>query len=297
VAAPTNTRQVAGETAMVAGSTSRRFSMADITKSGNGLPNRYVIHGVEGIGKTSLPAYAPSPIFIETRGETGLETLIDANRLPALPHFPAVETWMELLGIIQMLTDDPHDYRTLVIDTLNGAEKLCHEEVCRRDFKNDWTDSGFMGYMRGFEVACADWLDLIQRLDALRERRKMAIVCLCHTCVKPFKNPEGPDYDRWQPDMHHKTWGLTNKWSDAILFMNYETFTSKDDKKKCKATGGQTRIMYTERCAAYDAKNRMGLPSDIVLGNSGQEAWNAFSSALKTAKQTNQPTSNGKEGV
>ncbi len=264
-----------------------------MSSKGSGLPNRYILQGVEKIGKTTFSAYAPSPIFIETRGETGLETLIDANRLPEVPHFPEVQTWQELLACLDSLTNDEHKYRTLVIDTINGAERLCHEEVCRRDFNNDNTDRGFMGYMRGYEVALADWRQMLSMLDTLREVRRMSILLLSHTRVKTFKNPEGADYDRWTPDMHDKTWGLTHKWADAILFLNYETFVDEaNPKKKGKASSSQTRIMYTERHAAYDAGNRFGLPSEIIMGNSGQEAWNAFLSALTAARN-----SNGKEGA
>lgn len=51
----------------------------------------------------------------------------------------------------------------------------------------------------------------------------MTIFALCHTKVKPFKNPLGPHYDRFQPDMHEKTWGLSHKWADAVLFGNFES--------------------------------------------------------------------------
>jgi len=266
----------------------KRLSLADITNKGSGLPNRYIIPGVEGIGKTSFAAYAPSPIFIETRGETGLETLIDAGRLPPIPHFPELQSWGEMTSAIQQLLDGEHSYRTLVIDTLNGAERLCHEMICARDFKGDWGEHGFSNYQKGYEIALADWRNFLASLDMLREVRKMSILCLCHVRVKTFKNPEGADYDRWTPDIHEKTWGLTHKWSDAVLFMNYETFVNeKDPKKKGKATSTQQRIMFTERHAAYDAKNRFGLPSEIELGNSGQEAWNAFLNTLKQAKAEN----------
>src|SRR5262249_53524348 len=102
-----------------------RISLAGITRAGSGLPNRAVFHGVEGVGKTSFGACAPRPIFLMTRGETGLVTLIDSGQVPETAHFPELATWTDLLGAIEALTSEAHDYRTLVIDTLNGAERLC----------------------------------------------------------------------------------------------------------------------------------------------------------------------------
>jgi hypothetical protein len=43
-------------------------------------------------------------------------------------------SWEEPLAAIRALIDQDHAYKSLVIDTLNGAERLCHEHVCARDF-------------------------------------------------------------------------------------------------------------------------------------------------------------------
>lgn len=280
--ATATTRRVANSPGMQAG---RKLTLADVSSKGSGLPNRYILHGVEGIGKTSFAAQFPRPIFIQTKGETGLETLIDAGQLPEVAHFPEVQNFDELLSAIGELRTGDHDYKTLVIDTLNGAERLCHEHVCNRDFGGDWGERGFSGYMRGFEVSLADWRTLLSELDALRTERKMLPFCLCHTRVKTFKNPEGSDYDRYQPDMHEKSWGLSHKWADVVLFLNYETFVNeKDPKKKGKAVSSQQRIIYTTRHAAYDAKNRLGLPEELSMGASSAEAYQNFLDAVRAAR-------------
>lgn len=231
---------------------------------------------------------------MEIKGETGLETLIDAGRLKETPHLPEIQTWTELLGFIEALTTEEHPFKTLVIDTLNGAERLCHEHVCEHDYSNDWGDRGFMGYMRGYEVSLADWRKLLAALDQLREKRRMGIVGLVHTKVKTFKNPEGADYDRYAPDMHDKTWSLSHKWSDCVLFGNFEVvLTAIQENKKTgatrgKAIGGNVRMMYTERHASYDAKNRLGLPSEIEMGDSPAQAWANFVEALKKGREVTQ---------
>src|SRR5262249_3104824 len=74
----------------------RRLALSDVVTAGEGLPNRCVLHGVEGIGKTSFGACAPKPIVLMTRGETGLITLLDSGQLPPTPHFPELLTWEEL---------------------------------------------------------------------------------------------------------------------------------------------------------------------------------------------------------
>jgi hypothetical protein len=114
----------------------------------------------------------------------------------------------------------------------------------------------------------------------------MAIICLCHAKVQPFKNPEGADYDRYQPDLHHKTWALTHRWADIVLFANFYTVIANESQAskgaaKGKARGGTERVMFCERTAAYDAKNRHGLPAELSMGSSGTEAWANFIEAMK----------------
>src|SRR5688572_14909937 len=115
----------------------------------------------------------------------------------------------------------------------------------------------------------------------------MMVICLVHTKVGPYKNPEGPDYDRFVPDMHAKTWSLTHKWADAVLFGNFFLATKKEGSKQI-GIGGQERVLYTEKRAAYDAKNRLGLPEEIGMGNSGGEGWTAFRDAVKAARPVKQ---------
>lgn len=269
--------------------TQTKVDLSTITSAGNKLPARIIIHAVEGWGKTSLGAMFPDPIFIEARGETGLETLIDAGQLPEMPHFPEIMSWQGVLDAIESLLNGEHDYKSLVLDTLNGLERLCHEHVCNREYRGDWGEKGFTSFQRGFTVSLGDWRNFLASLDRLREQRGMRIIILSHTKVTTFKNPEGPDFDRYEPDVHAKTWGLTARWADVILFGNYYVKVEKSSpnapvSQKGKGTGGTARVVYTRRSAAYDAKNRHGLPDMIDCGNSPQEAYDNFVSAMKAGR-------------
>lgn len=254
-----------------------------ITRAGSGLPSRVILHGTEGVGKTSFGALATKPIFCMTRGETGLLTLIDNGQVPETDHFPEVMRWLDLMAHLNYLIVEARDNRAFVLDTLNGAERLCFEHVCEQKNKGNW--DAFQSYGRGPEIALQEWVKFLSLLDRLREVRKVAIICLCHTKIKTFKNPEGDDYDRYTPDMHEKTWGLAAKWADIVLFSNFETFAKKSQGEiRAKGVGGQNRLLYTQRTAAWDAKNRAGLPAEIPMGKSGQEAWANFRAGLKQGR-------------
>src|SRR3954469_20593685 len=81
----------------------RKLSLSDTVTTGNKLPSRVVLHGVEGVGKTSFAAAAPKPYFLMARGETGLETLIDSGRVGSIAHAPELRTWNETQDIIEAL--------------------------------------------------------------------------------------------------------------------------------------------------------------------------------------------------
>jgi hypothetical protein len=254
-----------------------------ITSAGSGLPSRLIMHGTEGVGKSSFGAFAPRPIFAMTKGETGLLTLIDNGLVDQTPHFDECMTWLELLGHIEWLTKNQHDYRAFVIDTINGAERLCFEHVAKMFFGGDMLK--FLDYGKGPDKAQQEWIQLLTALDRLRSAKKMAIITLCHTRVKTFKNPEGNDFDRYAADMHEKSWGLSAKWADIILFATFETFAKKDvGALKAKGYGGSRRLLYTQRTAAWDAKNRVGLPEQIVMQDGPDGGWNAFHAAVKKAR-------------
>lgn len=262
--------------------------LSRVTATGQKLPNRVVLHGVEGVGKTTFAGHAPAPIFLMARGETGLETLIDSGRLKETPHFPELMDWQTTLTTLEALRGQDHKYKTVVLDTLNGFERLCHEHVCESLFNGDWGEKGFASYQRGYEVALPEWRLFLTLLDRIREERKCSILCLAHTKVATFKNPEGADYDRYTVDLHHKTWGLTHKWADMVLFATFHTETVEKKGERTKGIGGQQRVMYTERHAAWDAKNRHGLPEEIDFGRSGAEAWTNFIAAVQSGKEAAQ---------
>lgn len=267
----------------------RKLSLSDTTTTGNKLPSRVIVHGTEGVGKSSFAAAAPKPYFLMARGETGLETLIDSGCVGETAHAPELQTWTEMLDILNALRTEDHTHKTLCLDAANGFERLCHEHVCATQFNNDWGKSGFVSYMQGYDASLTPWREFLSLLDAIRAERKMGIIVLCHTKVTPFRNPMGADFDRYQPDLHHKTWALTHRWADIVMFANFYTVITDEVKAgkgpaRGKGSGGTDRILSTERSAAFDAKNRHSLPEEISMGDSGVEAWANFLSAMKGDK-------------
>lgn len=262
----------------------KRNFLAEVSRSIKKRPTAALVYGVPGIGKTSFAAQIPGVVFMIDDKEDGINRLKESTILPAeIPVLPECRNWSDALTVLEQLRTEPHDFKCLAVDSLGGFERLCHEEVCRRDFGADWGKGGFTSYQQGYDVALTDIRGLLSAFDKLRDERGMSIMLLAHAKVSPFKNPAGPDYDRYNVDVHHKTWNVVSRWLDMTLFANY--VVAVDTKTRAKGKGGNTRVLHAEYDAAYDAKNRHGLPQEIDMGDSASEAWENLSTALRAGRK------------
>ncbi len=241
-----------------------RMTLAAVSKGKRVRPVRCLLYGVEGIGKSTFAGAAPSPIFIGA--EDGTDHL-------DVPRFPTPTSWGEVLEALKVLSTQEHSYKTLAIDTLDWLEPLCWEFICNRDGAQNIEA---YGYGKGYVAALDEWRRLLAALERLREAKGMHVVLLAHSWIKPFKNPEGDDFDRHELKLHAKAGGLLKEWSDVVLFANYETFAEKDSRtKRVKGVSTGARLIYTTRTAAFDAKNRYDLPESMPLD------WEEFFGAVQ----------------
>ena len=240
-----------------------RMTLKGIIKGKQPNPLRVFLFGVEGIGKSTFAAGAPHPIFLGAEDGTAH---MDVERLPN------PENWKDVKDGIRLLTNEAHEYQTLVIDTVDWAEPLLWQHCYERDGFHSIED---YGYGKGYTAALDEWRVFVAALEKLRAAKHTNVILLGHSWIKPFKNPTGDDFDRYEPKVHAKAGGLLKEWCDCVLFANYETFSVKDEKtKRVKGVSSGARLIYTNRTAAYDAKNRHDLPDSLPL------SWDDFAEAV-----------------
>ena len=218
------------------------------------MPHCLIIYGVESIGKTGFAASFPSPFFIDIEGGS---KNYNVNRITDL-------TWTEVLNVLVELKDT--NYKSIVIDSLDWLEKLLHKHMCEK-FKVVAIEDAGGGYGKWVSVMLAEWHPLIESLKQLRASGKN-IVITSHYHVKTFNDPATQlPYDRYTMKLNDKVSAIFREWVDCVLFANFETFSKSDNSKATKGKGYSTglRKLYCEKRAAYDAKNRFGLPESINL--------------------------------
>lgn len=217
-------------------------------------PQKVVIYGPEGIGKSTFAAQFPKPLFIDTEGST---SHLEVDRLPR------PTSWQMLKQYIKDLKGDTMGYHTLVIDTADWAERLCEEAICQSNGKVGIED---FGYGKGYTYVKEEFGRLLDSLSDLIDAG-MNVVLTAHSIIRKFELPEETGaYDRYELKLGQKAGNqcaaLAKEWADMVLFVNYKeiVITTKDNKKK--VSGGK-RVMYTAHNPCWDAKNRHGLGEEL----------------------------------
>jgi hypothetical protein len=232
-----------------------------------------LIYGTEGVGKSTFAAQADSPVFIQT--EDGLSE-IECDK------FPLATEYMDVVHAIASLLSEDHSYGTVVIDSVDWLERLIWLHVVKTRSKEAIKSIEDIGYGKGYIFAAEIWKELLDGLNALRDQRKMAVICIAHAKVEKFDDPEHAPYDRYSPRLHKHSSALITEWADAVLFATRKMRVSKEDvgfnkeRTIAKPIGkdGGDRILRCIGGPACIAKNRYGLPEEIQLD------WNAFVSHL-----------------
>lgn len=211
-------------------------------------PQRVIVYGPEGVGKSTLAAGFPNPLFVDTEEGT---SHLDVARVQ-------VKSLAEIEELIDQLMSEKHDFKTFVLDTIDWAEQLMINAIIRE--KNDQKIKNIedFGYGKGYVIAANRMGEFLKKLNALMEIG-MNVVLLGHSRRVKFELPESVgSYDKYELKLTKHCSPLVKEWSDAILFMNFITSTQDG-----KGIGGEARMVYTSPQAPWEAKNRYNLPSTL----------------------------------
>ena len=220
---------------------------------------RVLVYGMEGIGKSTLASNMPDPIFVDVEDGTGH---LYVRRMPT------PTSWEVLVDECRSVAEDPGDASTIVVDSVDAAERLCQASVCRTAKKpsiESW------GYGKGYMIAAEEFQKLLDALDRCIAEG-VNVVLVAHSQIRKFERPdESGAYDRFEVKLNKHVASKCKEWADAVLFLDYETFVSVDDNGKGKASGGK-RVIRTSHNVSWDAKNRWGLPDKLMLDEGGTAA-------------------------
>lgn len=235
-------------------------------------PQKIVIYGTPGIGKTTFAATFPKPVLLRT--EDGAAAL-------DIPTFPAIPKNLEQVRqALRTLYRGGHQFKTLIVDSLDWLEPLVFDEVCRDGAKEKIED---FGYGKGYANAKEKWRDLLHILETLKNKTKMNVVAVAHAVPVSVDLPDLDPFQRYSMKLNKHGSALWMEWADMILFVNYKANIKRDSEGKStgKAAGSGERVIFTQERPAYQAKSRWPLDEEIHIGN--DPTWAAFHENLKEA--------------
>ena len=228
----------------------------------------HVLYSIPGIGKSTFASKFPNPIFLDL--EHGSFHL-DVKRISDLKDFKTFRS------VLKELIETNHDYKTVVIDSVDVLESLISDFVCEEGSVEtvDKYDGGFgKGWSRIRELM----REVMGSLRTLAEKKNITVVIIGHSQVKQHNDPtENVTYDRYSLKLNEKTASLVKDLADSVFFATHKVFTTKENGKT-KAFSDGERVMFTSWRAAYDAKNRIGLPHELPLD------YDAFKNAIDDQK-------------
>lgn len=249
----------------------------NITKGKVAKAQKVVVYGPEGIGKSTFASQFPDPLFIDTEGST---SNMDVARMDR------PTSWQFLHQQVEWVINN-RPCKTLVIDTVDWAERLGIDYITARGGKKSITS---FGYGDGFVQLEEEFGKFLNRLSDVIDVG-INVVLTAHAKIVRFEAPdEVGAYDRWELKLGNKTTAktaaLVKEWADMVLFLNYKVFSVATDEKgtRYKGQGGE-RVMYASHHPAWDAKNRHGLPDEMPMDYS-QIAHIFNEQAIETVQET-----------
>ena len=213
---------------------------------------RVCFYGVESVGKTTLAAKAPAPLFLDVENGT---SHLDVPRV-------ATPTWAALNEAVRELATEKHDFKTVVLDSIDWAERLNHEAL-KEEKKIKSLEE--IPYGKGFTMAAERMARFLASLDLLIEAG-IHVVLIGHAQVKRQEPPDQVlPYDRYELKLTKQASPLIKEWVDHLFFLNFKTRVVESESGKAKGRGGKERIILTSHSAAYDAKTRSALGDELPM--------------------------------
>lgn len=232
--------------------------MLNIIKGKQRRAQRVILYGQEGVGKSTLAAQFPKPLFLDT--EQG-SCHLNVDRV-AVDCMGNIETAVS--EVISMKRHGNCPYKTLVIDTADALWRMAADLVCA---ENNWKNIEAPSYGKGYAVASARFISFFRKLDVLKDLG-MHVVIVCHAKVININLPDASEYIKYgikvsAPSKQAETAReFLKEWCDVLIYCAIKTNVDELNKK---AISAEEHVIYCCSNAHCESKNRVGLEPEMPM--------------------------------
>lgn len=229
-------------------------------------PDLILIYAENGEGKTTLAASAPGALVLDLERGAGA---VGADRVEP-------GTFAEVLETLGELATAEHEFRTVVLDTVDELERMTRDHVIARE---GWTQADYDAYGRGLKVSAME-LDRVWRAIEKIRARGIGVLILAHAALRKEREADAAtEVDRWGLRCSPAVGNLFRERCDAVWFLRREKIVApvKGAKDRKKIAGLGRHILYTRPSALAYGKDRLGMPPEIEIPLGG---WSTVQAAM-----------------
>lgn len=236
--------------------------------------------GDPGVGKTSLAALFPKPIFIQV--EEGMVAIPGEARpksfnkpvLSVSQEGVAKDDWTNLHRQLAAVLYADHDYKTLVIDSITALSRIIEKEIIDEEEKPERKSMTLAcgGFQKAYTVLAERLVEIHDMCRRIRDEKGMAIIFISHTKKETCDPPDGDPYTRNGLDIDKRARPPFVDGVDMVAYLTSEMFVKSDaasrkglQQKAGKAIGTGQRLLRCVTTPSSDAKNRYDIDSDIPV--------------------------------
>jgi len=246
------------------------IDLKSLSKPKGQRPIIATLFGEGGMGKTTLGALFPGPVFIRT--EDGTASLA-GNEGVAL--FPIATKVSDVFEAIEALAREPHEYKTLVLDSITQLATMIEAEIVAADPKAKSINQAGGGYGAGYNAASDMHRRVREWAGALAYDKGMNIVFIAHADTETLDLPDFDPYARYTIRMHKKSIPHYTDNVDLVGLIRLKTYlTGSGDKKRAVSTAEREIICHPQ--ASSVTKNRFGIDKPIPFTFDGGNPFKDF---------------------
>lgn len=196
-----------------------------------------LLYGPPKIGKSTLASQFDKPLFLAT--EAGLNAL-EVYQVP-------VATWDKFLAACKEIAAGGHDFKTIIVDTVDNLYKACSEYVKK---KNNIQHESDLDWGKGWQLVADEFTRAITKLSLL----PYGLVMISHAEYVEIKTRTAT-ITKAVPTLPKGARKAALNMADVILYA--ESVVTDD---------GEVRIMRTKPSENWEAGDRTGrLPATLPL--------------------------------